>query len=842
MRLHAAEVLRHERLVLGRAARETVERRFAARLPVATAQPLQADAESREVILVERLLHRGVPRRPVELRRGRERILLQVLPLDAPAVARRGVVGRDVVGGERAQVLLRHDAALLKRLQAVVAPDGAPVDAKRRLARHAVRQLEREHLDLERNRGRRAVRHDRERAAVDARPRPLRRLHAHPEWLVLASLHRERALLRRQRIRPKRTAAHRVGRLLHPHVAHAQDVHGDTLYGRRHAQVLDIAARTHHELHGLGLVLRRAHGDGCGAFRRQGARTRDLPAARSRPHVVGVRTARHERPVPLLVVERRLDARNDFVRAVQHVVGGAKRQQRRTVELGLQRVGVDLEIAAVESAEAHAQRRGGKERRGDFRAQLRGVRDGAERRPRLAVRGRLHGGGTTRPVATRHHDASALPRAAGQLMAVDDLAFAAEAPARRVEVAPAGLERARVVASRAVQRSHEQIAVPLDALAVSERLSAERAVARRDGQDARIRARGRAHEVPGAEVERRGFPRIVEHVRVGTHAVARRVEVHVHVARAGGDRARRGALRVEREGVAPVGRERDGLRRPALAASLRHGDGSVARHGHLPNAPFNVLPETLGDQFHAEVAGMVVAAVRVLARAHVLHVHEHVAVLLRHGCLLGVQLRTDVETLREKDERLPLGVEVGAERVERLAERAGGRGRHRSGVVVLRHVCAEEEHDHVGLELARPLEVAFARPVLLEERALNGAGHLEEAALRVRTHGGDLLLEEVHVVLVARARGHAPVVRPADLRTRTVQRNRVAHEQDARPLLRGVERLLVLRVLPECGHGIGLEVVGRNHAQGGGDKGKGYEDFLHERSFRVEGFRWRIIS
>ena len=23
---------------------------------------------------------------------------------------------------------------------------------------------------------------------------------------------------------------------------------------------------------------------------------------------------------------------------------------------------------------------------------------------------------------------------------------------------------------------------------------------------------------------------------------------------------------------------------------------------------------------------------------------------------------------------------------------------------------------------------------------------------------------------------------------------------------------------------------------------KGYEDFLHERSFRVEGFRWRIIS
>ena len=206
---------------------------------------------------------------------------------------------------------------------------------------------------------------------------------------------------------------------------------------------------------------------------------------------------------------------------------------------------------------------------------------------------------------------------------------------------------------------------------------------------------------------------------------------------------------------------------------------------------------------------MVVAAVRVLARTDVLHVHEHVAVLLRHGLLLGVELRPDVEALREEDERLPLGVEVGAERVQRLAERAGGRRVHRAGVVVLRHVRAEEEHDHVGLERARPLEVLFARPVLLEEGALDRAGHLEETALRVGTHGGDLLLEEVHVVLVARARGHAPVVRPADLRTRAVQRDRVAHEEDARPLLRGVERLLVLRVLPEGGHGVGLQVVSR---------------------------------
>ena len=539
------------------------------------------------------------------------------------------------------------------------------------------------------------------------------------------------------------------------------------------------------------------------------SRARDLPAARRRPHVIGVRAARHERPVALVVVGRRLDARHHLVRAVQHVVGCAERLQRRAVEIGLQRVAVDLEIAAGEAAEAHAQGLAREERRGDVRLHLRGVRDGAERGPRLAVRRRLHGGGAARPVAALDHHAPALPRASGEFVAVDDLAAVPEAPARRVEMAVADLERTRMVAPGAAQRRRERVATSFDTLTVSERLSAELAVAGRDGQDARIRARGRAHEMPGTEVERLGSRRRVEHVRVGARAVARRTKINVRAARPRRDRARRGALRVEREGVAAVGRERDRLRRPAVAAAFRDGDGAVARHGHLPDARFNVLPEALGDQLHAEVAGMVVAAVRVLARTDVLHVHEHVTVFLRDGFLLGVELRPDVEALREEDKGLLLGIEVGAERVERLAERARGCGRHRAGVVVLRHVRAEEEHDHVGLELARPLEVALAGPVGLEEGSLDRAGYLEEAALRVGTHRGDLLLEEVDVVLVARACGHAPVVRPADLRTRAVQRDRVAHEEDARSLLRGIERLLVLRVLPEGGHGVGLQVVGR---------------------------------
>ena len=78
---------------------------------------------------------------------------------------------------------------------------------------------------------------------------------------------------------------------------------------------------------------------------------------------------------------------------------------------------------------------------------------------------------------------------------------------------------------------------------------------------------------------------------------------------------------------------------------LRRRAGCPFSTSDIPDALFDVLPEAFGDQLHAEVAGMVEAAVRALPRTYILHVHEHVAMLLRHGLFLGVKFRTDVEAL-----------------------------------------------------------------------------------------------------------------------------------------------------------------------------------------------------
>ena len=75
-----------------------------------------------------------------------------------------------------------------------------------------------------------------------------------------------------------------------------------------------------------------------------------------------------------------------------------------------------------------------------------------------------------------------------------------------------------------------------------------------------------------------------------------------------------------------------------VGASLMTAYANAGGDVSLQDALLEMLPEAFGDQLHSKVAGMVVAAVGVLARTDVLHVHEHVTVFLRHGCLLGIEL------------------------------------------------------------------------------------------------------------------------------------------------------------------------------------------------------------
>ena len=213
-------------------------------------------------------------------------------PGHADAVQRRRVVGRDVVGAQRVEVLVVDLALLVGVGQLVVAEHKVGVEAKGRGARHAVREHEVEHGDLEGDLGRVAFGRQTNHPAVQAGGRVARDLHPYPYGLVFPGLEVDGPGEGRQRVRPWRGHAHFVGGLRDGHVVHAEQLDVPGGNGRAVGSCQRCAGNgestqrcggPHDELGRFRLVPGGLDGQGGPGLLGEGARATDLPARRCPP-------------------------------------------------------------------------------------------------------------------------------------------------------------------------------------------------------------------------------------------------------------------------------------------------------------------------------------------------------------------------------------------------------------------------------------------------------------------------------------------------------------------------------------------------------------------------------
>ena len=169
---------------------------------------------------------------------------------------------------------------------------------------------------------------------------------------------------------------------------------------------------------------------------------------------------------------------------------------------------------------------------------------------------------------------------------------------------------------------------------------------------------------------------------------------------------------------------------------------------------------------------------------------------VRHRPVLG---RVRPEAAAHDGERL--GVPSVEERAEEPLERVAPREAVRLALQ-RPHVLAERDDEHVGILLG---ELLGLRPVPAAEVALEVGVVAHHEVCPAAEAPLDLARDEVDEVLIRRARGHAPVVGPADRRVRSVQRDGVADEQHLHSAgglpVRGVSRRVHLRRVVALGVG-----------------------------------------
>ena len=301
MRLDPRKILPHQNLVFRLFRGETVEHFSGAPHAVALAEPRKRHAERIEFVLPERTFDAAVVPFPVEYGHRFVRI---ISPLETGEAAHErletgGVIRRNVAFAHQREISVQHRQARFSALRVVIGENLVAV-AERRFAGIGVRHRKTEHLHRQRH-FRLCVTPviagvvDSDLSEIDALGSVCRRLHPNPERLTGAGgdVAPVRFRLRRQRIRPKRRRADFIGRSFHRHITDAQNIERDARQFRaglrldkraeRDFDFLERLLRSYHELHGLGLVRRRADAETPAFFRRRLAPARNLASARSAP-------------------------------------------------------------------------------------------------------------------------------------------------------------------------------------------------------------------------------------------------------------------------------------------------------------------------------------------------------------------------------------------------------------------------------------------------------------------------------------------------------------------------------------------------------------------------------
>ena len=154
--------------------------------------------------------------------------------------------------------------------------------AKRRLARHAVGEVEVEDAHLERHgeAWHAAIRGNLDLAVIRSGLRPPARLRRHPKRLVhpcrdIASV----GILVEDRVGPHPARAHRVHRQVDKHIAYAANLNFYSIrHLRRHAHAFEGTVGAQDELRRLGLVPRRGDLERLAPCRRRRTPAEDLAA------------------------------------------------------------------------------------------------------------------------------------------------------------------------------------------------------------------------------------------------------------------------------------------------------------------------------------------------------------------------------------------------------------------------------------------------------------------------------------------------------------------------------------------------------------------------------------